>query len=303
MRLPLAKIYRAFPELDPFPDEECQRYIRYAYRQARFRIGCIPVVAFVVALVLMATINGLIISALDRSGMDSETAIVAFLVLFISMFAIPAVLALIVRDKVLFRVLYDRIKTARCPECAFSLLGLPVKDGAARCPECGKNIILRQHNLTPEDLMIRRIGEDGPEDQDPKNCSKCGHSLGGVSIERSSVRCPDCGHIEVLHKRAVMQSLHGGRAPRAYVDQHARITSCPACTTTLIGLPIEEAQARCMECGFIASVEPRPEDKAPISESASEVGLRIKRRRTSSPSVSEGDCVEDASGDVQEPKT
>jgi DNA-directed RNA polymerase subunit RPC12/RpoP len=247
-------------------------------------------------MIAWGTIAGLIITALDRAGFRPSEPGLVFLFMIVSLFAIPAILALIVRDKVLFRVLYDRIKTARCPQCQFSLLGLPVQEGTARCPECGMHIVLRQHNLTPEDLLVRRVGEEGLEAQAPERCAKCGLSLRGVSIAENAVRCPECGHTEALHKRNVMQSVHGGRIPHAFVDQHARITVCPTCNTSLIGLPVYEGQARCWECGFIASVEPRPEDHAPASESASEVGLRIKKRRAGSDEKRNTEQSEQAEG-------
>lgn len=284
MHIPFARIYRAFPELDPFTDEECERYMRYAYRQARFRIGCIPIIAFALALIAWGTITGLIVVAIERTGMRPGPPELVFLLMVVSQFGVPAILALIVRDKVLFRVLHDRIRTARCPQCEFSLLGLPVVAGAARCPECGLNVILSQHNLTPEDLLIRRIGDDAVRESEVEACSSCGLSLKGVTISDNSVRCPECGHTQALHRRAVEQSAFGGRVPHAYVDQHARITVCPGCTTSLIGLPVYDGQARCWNCDFIANVEPRPEDRAPRGESASEVGLRIKRQRGTSDS-------------------
>ncbi len=157
MRLPLSKVYRAFPVFDKFADDECERYVRYAYRQARFRIGCIPLAAFVVAFVLWITIGGLAVTMLDRAGIKPDEPTFVFLLMLVGMVGVPAIIALIVRDKVLLRVLHDRIMTARCPACQFSLLGLPVHDGVTRCPECGTDITLAHHNLKPEDLLIRRV--------------------------------------------------------------------------------------------------------------------------------------------------
>ena len=149
MRIPLSKVYRAFPEFDPFPDDECERYLRYARRQARFRLGCIPLVAFGIAFVAWVTVASIVLRVLLSFKILPDNIVLVPLVFVISSCAVPAILALMVRDRVLLRVLHDRIKTARCPACEFSLLGLPVRDGAARCPECGTDIVLRMHNLTP----------------------------------------------------------------------------------------------------------------------------------------------------------
>lgn len=300
MRVPFAKVYRAFPEFDPFPDDECQRYMRYAYRQARWRIGCIPMLIGIAAFVLWVPVNlliGRMLGTYIRPGSSGDWVVVLLLV---SVIALPGVIGLLARDRILFRVLHDRIKTARCPQCHFSLLGLPVAAGAARCPECGFNVVLSQHNLTPEDLLIRRIGDEAVREHAIESCSACGFSLKGVTISDNSVRCPECGHVDVLHRLAVEQSAFGGRAPHAYVDQRARITVCPTCNTSLIGLPVYDGQARCWECGFIANVEPRPEDHAPASESASEVGLRIKKQRAGSDEERNTEQSEQAEGSGDE---
>lgn len=299
MRFPLTKIYRAFPQLDSFSDDECERYVRYAYRQSRFRIGCAPVIAFVIALIAWVTISGLVIAALDRFGILPIQPELSLLLGVVSTFAVPAIIALIVRDRVLLGVLHDRLRTARCPGCEFSLLGLPVKAGTARCPECGMNITLHEHNLTPEDLLIRRNGEDSTSDDDYDRCASCGFNVRGVAIVRNSVRCPECGHVEALHRRSVLQSLHG-RMPQGIVDAAARITVCPGCSKSLLGLPIFAGEARCMDCGFIASVSPRPEATAPPAESASEVGLRIKRLRNEPDEKRNSEGAEQAEGSREE---
>ncbi len=282
MRIPLSKIYRAFPEFDPFPDEECERYIRYAYRQARYRIGCIPVIIGAAVFAVWSPILVVIVRMVGSSIRPGGAGDWILVALVVSAIAVPGLCALIARDRILLRVLHDRIKTARCPQCEFSLLGLPVANGIARCPECGMKIQLSMHNLTPEDLQIRRVGEADAPDEGYEHCTACGFEVRGVSIIKNTVRCPECGHVEVLHKRAIVNSLYGGRIPHAYVDQHARITICPGCTRSLIGLPIFDGQARCPECDCIASVEPRPGDNQPAAETASDVGLRIKRLRDGS---------------------
>jgi len=279
VRIPLSKIYRAFPEFDPFPDEECERYIRYAYRQAQFRIGCVPLIIGAAVFAVWSPTLMMISRALGPSARPGGTGDWILVTLVISAIVVPGLCGLIARDRILLRVLHDRIKTARCPQCQFSLLGLPVVNGAARCPECGTNIALHQHNLTAEDLQIRRVGEAGAPDEGYERCVKCRFDVRGVSIIQNTVRCPECGHVEVLHKRAVIESVYGGRTPHAYVDQHARITVCPTCRQTLLGMPIYDGEARCQGCGFIASVEARPGDNHPAAESASEVGLRMKRLR------------------------
>jgi heme exporter protein D len=160
MRLPLSKIYRAFPEFDPFPDSECERYLRSAYEQARFRIGCVPLLVLVVAMPVYGALLSAAVGLLVYMGFEvGAKHLFVPLALGCSVVAVPAVLALVARDMVLRSVLRDRLRTARCPNCQFSLLGLPVADDATRCPECGMMIQLRAHNLTARDLEIRRADE------------------------------------------------------------------------------------------------------------------------------------------------
>lgn len=282
MRFPLSKIYRAFPEFDPFPDSECERYIRYAYAQSRLRIGCIPAVAFVVALIFFNGLHGVVAVALESSNVrpGESGEIVIFFVALVSGFAVPAIFALLVRDRVLRRVLLDRVRTARCPSCQFSLLGLPVAEGAVRCPECGTNIVLSMHNLTPQDLEIRRVDELTQPAADGRcPCARCGASLLGAPIEQDCARCKECGHVQHLTGLKLARALGHGRQPDGYVAEGARITVCPTCRQSLIGLPIFDGQACCVGCGFFASVVPRPGDDHPPTESASDAGLRIRQRR------------------------
>lgn len=281
MRLPLSKIYRAFPEFDPFPDSECERYIRYAYAQARLRIGCIPIVAFVLAFAVYLSLVIAGTAILEGMGLSPDgTSLLLPLLLFVSVFAVPAIFALLVRDRVLRRVLLDRVRTARCPSCQFSLLGLPVAEGAVRCPECGTNIVLSMHNLTPQDLEIRRVDELTQPSTDGRcPCARCGASLLGAPIEQDCARCKECGHVQHLTGLKLARALGHGRQPEGYVAEGARITVCPTCKQSLMGLPIFDGQACCVGCGFFASVVPRPGDDHPPMESASEAGLRIRQRR------------------------
>lgn len=160
MRMPLSRIYRAFPEFDPFPDSECERYIRSAYTRARLRIGCVPLVVLAVSLPLYVVVLSALAAGLRYAGIEAPFDNLIVPVLLVgSVAAVPAVLALLSRDIVLRRVLKDRLRTARCPNCGFSLLGLPVADGATKCPECGTRIVLSTHSLTAQDLEIRRDSE------------------------------------------------------------------------------------------------------------------------------------------------
>jgi hypothetical protein len=55
MRLPVSKIYRGFPELDPFTDTECEMYVARA-RSRKLGSGCLMAVVAVVAGIACAVV-------------------------------------------------------------------------------------------------------------------------------------------------------------------------------------------------------------------------------------------------------
>lgn len=148
MRIPLNKIYRAFPELDRFSDEQCERYVLQAMRisgrrrlvrhtlEASVGVGIFFLVLFAVASVSPMT--------------PGRGFIVAYAVLLV---ALPIVGWLIARDQLLRQAIKARLTSARCPACDYSLLGLPVHGEVVVCPECGEAIDLEHHGLTEADLL------------------------------------------------------------------------------------------------------------------------------------------------------
>jgi hypothetical protein len=150
MRIPLRKIYRAFPELDRFDDAQCQRFVRQAERlvlSRRVERHVLEIaagsLAFVVVLLLGEVWRRL------AGGPGS----MRLLVLVPMLAAAPIIAGLIARDLLLRSAIRARLRSARCPRCEYSLLGLPVEDGAARCPECGESIPLEHYGLSEEDLL------------------------------------------------------------------------------------------------------------------------------------------------------
>jgi hypothetical protein len=70
---------------------------------------------------------------------------------------------LLARDVVLLHLLRREVHKARCPGCRQSLMGLPITfrslgppepgDAKVRCPECGRQWVLFDIGLTPQDLV------------------------------------------------------------------------------------------------------------------------------------------------------
>jgi hypothetical protein len=156
MRIPFRKIYRAFPELDRFDDERCERYVLQATQVALGRrvrrhlleaaLGVLVFGAIIFAGILTARLAG------SRLFASSASALI-LLGYYSLLVALPIIASLMARDWWLRRAVGDRLRSARCPGCEYSLLGLPVQEDSVRCPECGTRFDLVHHGLTVEDVL------------------------------------------------------------------------------------------------------------------------------------------------------
>jgi hypothetical protein len=151
VRVPLEKIYRAFPELDSFSDEECWRYVLQVRAQRRVKYW--PWLAGIAAgMALFVLIPATIVVKFQPRWFEwvlIVTAVVGPLGSGLS--------GMLVRDWLLITGIRNRINNTRCTACRHSLLGLPLlRDSAAdavRCPECGAVMVLELIGLTREDLI------------------------------------------------------------------------------------------------------------------------------------------------------
>lgn len=146
MRLITSKVYRAFPELDAFSDERCERFVRFTNhawgpRLVQWTIlGLASMIAVIAGFV--AAVLGLQIVVLGREV--RALALGAFLplpsiILATTTWAIGLVLVLILRD-VLMRRSVRRVigRCGTCYSCLYPLLGMRVEDNLTiTCPECG----------------------------------------------------------------------------------------------------------------------------------------------------------------------
>lgn len=152
----MSKVYRAFPELDPFSDAECGAYVRHVRRRNWIGVIVVPLLALVMTF-LLAVFGSIVFGALAMPWGNIDSALGA--ALSIAMVIVPMVLPLVVmwlvRDRMLRRGLRRQIATAACVSCGYSLLGLPVQAGEVTCPECGHQHDLQRHGLRPEDLIAR----------------------------------------------------------------------------------------------------------------------------------------------------
>ncbi len=160
MRLLTTKaLYRAFPELDHFSDEQCRTFVAAAKRGIIPRLLRVTVQLLAAAAALLVvgwltvTIANMLAPA-RRAQPEAIFIVVAVLAMFI-IFGAAAVAYLITRDFLLRRRIRRVMRTrGSCYECGYGLTGLPVViDSAADtladsplaptpasviCPECGR---------------------------------------------------------------------------------------------------------------------------------------------------------------------
>lgn len=144
MRIPLSRVWRAFPELDRFTDEQCARFVRAACRTGlRYLHRAALVVLFVLLVagsLLVATgITQLAGRRWDPLAPTAGIINFALLLLVLVFFALPPLLVMLIRDRLLLRRIRRVLRTrGACPVCRYTLVGLPVTaELAVVCPECG----------------------------------------------------------------------------------------------------------------------------------------------------------------------
>ncbi|HVP73946.1 MAG TPA: hypothetical protein VMS30_09425 [Phycisphaerales bacterium] len=177
MRLPVSKIYRAFPELDRFSDEQCDRFVERA-RLARSFENMSSVVMFSVVAAIglccaaQTTLSGAMFKLLRNAlGSVRDAQDLQFALSLLMWIAVPAFAGLLARDVFLRRRLHDviwrRLEQVRCPHCRYSLLGQRVNDGLIRCPECGGTTTLETLGLASEEDLIPPRSENDELAREP----------------------------------------------------------------------------------------------------------------------------------------
>ena len=147
MRIPHDKVYRAFPEFDPFTDAQCDRFMQRMRVDTPYRLvrtSLVPVIVILVVGITAATINGYDYTfhrwlwlrssrrLADSITLVSWVAIMPSAVLFAVLISRDSLLRLFLR-----RATRRRIERIRCLYCKYCLLGQPTLEGSLICPECG----------------------------------------------------------------------------------------------------------------------------------------------------------------------
>lgn len=161
MRLPTSKVFRAFPELDAFSDEQCQGFVRLAMREHTASMGGTGLLAALAAILTMAVGFYTVMVIGDAILPHRRYELLIFGVAIAGSTLAAGLVGLKIRDMWLRRVINTGIKAARCPACSYSLLGLFVVDGEVLCPECGLSLPIAERGLTP-DMLIAPRGDAPP---------------------------------------------------------------------------------------------------------------------------------------------
>ena len=164
MRIPVSKIDRAFPELDSFTDEQCERFMKrirssWDHRKHYPLVACLAVtgISLLLTLTLFFKYYRLILDSedgiFDLPGIASVFTVFS---LFLAL-CLPFMLGLFARDSLLLRQLKfairNKLDRIRCLGCKYLLIGQVVKNQTVSCPECGLTQHLDDLGVSEADLI------------------------------------------------------------------------------------------------------------------------------------------------------
>jgi hypothetical protein len=143
MRLPVRKIYRAFPELDPFDDAKCAQFVRVAAGRGRALRLFIQLLVGGVMLVGLGipAYHGAVRAAESLMSRSDALSLLLPASIVSCSCGLAALAFLAARDftlrRAVRRVMFGR---GACPKCGYGLTGVPVRDSTVMCPECAFEI-------------------------------------------------------------------------------------------------------------------------------------------------------------------
>ncbi len=161
MRIPIRKIYRAFPELDEFSDEQCERFMR------RIEVSGVSKTTPGLAFLVVGGIGllfGCVISAGIHSGIEDRyrnsalwfVTLLSAAPVFVTTL-LPVLIGFVARDLLLRRqfkqVINEKLERIRCLDCRYVLIGQVPRDDLVTCSECGRVHQLRELGIVAEDLI------------------------------------------------------------------------------------------------------------------------------------------------------
>lgn len=143
MRLVTRNIWRAFPELDRFSEEQCRRFVAAARRGRLLRLlACLGCGALIAAatMFLLLKLGRYILITVPTAFLSVGTISLVWIILGMLLALMPTFVGpLLLRDRLIRRQLRHTIDTrGTCGHCRYVLLGLKAADDLTICcPECG----------------------------------------------------------------------------------------------------------------------------------------------------------------------
>lgn len=162
MRLPWTKLYRGFPELDRFSDDQCEAWLGRLWGAAPAAMWASVGVPLAVGLLAASACVQLgfwfLSPMLDELGQAGGAHRLLWqwlaVAAWVALVGGPGgLVALVLRDRIVRRIVKRQLKSRACMKCGYSLLGLPVTGGTVVCAECGGRVTLADRGLTAADLI------------------------------------------------------------------------------------------------------------------------------------------------------
>jgi hypothetical protein len=156
------KIWRAFPQLDRYPDEVCRHYVRHALRLNEIWKGVLLCLAsFVVSIGIWVGVLYLVADPVEnfsssaRGGFMITIGLLLVALMLSGVVWFPILCTFITRDLWLRGVIRRQLRSSDCA-CGYQLIGLEIQhDSASKfvtCPECGNRIELNTGHITEADI-------------------------------------------------------------------------------------------------------------------------------------------------------
>lgn len=145
MRLLTRRIHRAFPQLDPYPDDVCWKFIdaarggRGVRALSRASVILVGLILTPVGCILWAWLFAVLFGADAISFQRSGGKLALWFLAAPFTLGLGPVAAYFWRDRLLgWRLRFVLGTSGRCPACSYSLIGLALTDhSTVFCPECG----------------------------------------------------------------------------------------------------------------------------------------------------------------------
>jgi len=159
MRIPISNIYRAFPELDDYDDEQCARLMRRIQLNlsGHARRNTISLSVCAASLLLTLATSKIIYDFFAKNYDFVSKNDLIFLPCLLFILGVSAAALVLTRDIVLRRQLKNAIDyeldRVRCLNCRYILIAQQPKAGMLTCPECGTQVSLARLGITEDDLI------------------------------------------------------------------------------------------------------------------------------------------------------